>query len=155
MSEKVEPIDKYNLDTACMEQVQLFQDAADRASDLAELRDLAKITMETIYAELDGKIRKEGVEKGEKITDKSIEAIINRNPDYIEAKKSYIEARTKASKANNEKSGYKERKSLLEYMIRLYLSSYYSDVETRPEVLSRKMGAEKIKKELYKNKEKT
>ena len=145
MSERVEIIDKYNLDECCIQQPQLFQDAADEASERAEERDLAKVDMDTTYAELDGEIR-----KGDKKTEKEIESLINSDDMYIEAKKNYVEARKLASLADNLKTAYEQRKSMLEYTIRLFLSEYYSDVDSKPDNLSRSIGASKIKKELYK-----
>lgn len=154
MSEIIEKIDKFSLDECCIQQPQLFQEAADEASYVAEQRDLSKIDMETTFADLDIEFRKKASERGEKLTDKAIESLINSDKSYIAAKEEYIHARKVAAEADNKKTAYEQRKSMLEYIIRLYLSEYYSDVETRPDVLSKGIMTSRIKKELYKNKNK-
>ena len=140
------------MDQDCIEQPQLFQDAADKATSLATDRDLAKVDLETEYAQLDQKYRKGAMDRGEKITDKTVDSLINGTASYIEQKKNYIIMKTLAYHADNEKTAYEQRKSMLEYIIRLFLSDYYSDVDTSHEKASgptRAIMANKIKKELY------
>jgi hypothetical protein len=153
MSEIVEQIDKFALDEDCIRQPQLFQEAADEATNAAEQRDLAKLDMETTLAELDLTFRREASGKGERLTDKAIESLVNNDERYIKSKEDFIHTKMLASLADNKKTAYEQRKSMLEYIIRLYLSEYYSDVESNPDVLSRKIAAGGIKKTLYKNKE--
>ena len=155
MSDIVEKISKFDLDDDCIRQPQLFQEAADEATEAAEQRDLAKLDMETTLAELDLGFRKSALERGDKVTDKTVESLVNNDERYIKVKEDYIHSRMLASLADNKKTAYEQRKSMLEYVIRLYLSEYYSDVESNPDALSKKIAAGSIKKTLYKNKETT
>jgi hypothetical protein len=152
----VKPIDKFSLDQDCIEQPQLFQDAADAASVLAEERDIAKMDMDTCYATMDIELRQEATDKGERITDKAVDSLINASDEYIEAKRFFLEKRKDASLADNERTAYEQRKSMLEYLIKLYLSDYYSDVDTvvnkTMDQLSKNIMAGQIKKELYSKK---
>lgn len=143
LEKDVETIDKYNLDEECIKQPQLYWEAAKLAADLAEKRDAAKIDMEVLYGELFESL------KNSKASDKTVEAMILSNPAYIEARRYFVKCKADAYKASALEGGYEQRKYMLEYIIKLYLSEYFSEVNSKMDTLSKSISARKIKEELY------
>ena len=143
-------ISKYELDTECIQQSQLFMEAGAKYVEAAEQRDIAKLEMETVWAELDKNMREAAAERKEKMTEGAIENSIQRHPSYQAAHLHYIHKKAQADYAEIRKRAFEQRKSMLELVCKLYLSEYFSDINVKGGKLSQEIELETIKKEVAK-----
>lgn len=131
-------IDKYALDEEVIKQPSLYAFYAEQYPLALERRDLTKLHMEELYAELDGIIRTGAASSGAKITEKAIEQKILLDKDYADIQREYIVAVAEANNMGIIKMAFEHRKDCIEMLIKLYLSGYFSEVEIRSQEASSK-----------------
>ena len=119
-------IDKHSLDEEWLQQPIKYAQYAEKAEELQDDARRAKDNLETISAEVEKEIR--GNHEGEKITEKAIASELIMDERVQQAKEEYLKAdhefRIMKSVAV---PAFDQRKTALENLVKLKLSSYYSD----------------------------
>jgi hypothetical protein len=124
MLEDLLRINKYALDDELLTQPQLYQRYSDELAICEGERDAIKFELEQIEAELSGKYRKENT----KVTEKALKDLVILDAEYTDYFKKYIIAKTKAKKLSGFVTALEQRKSSLEYLIKLFLAGYFGEV---------------------------
>jgi len=138
-------IDKFNLDDAWEDQALKFCEWAEKAVEAAFERDKAKENLDVVRAELDGKIRSNAIEAGEKITETAISNKIILDKKYQEANQQVIDAMRNVGILNVAREAFDHRKKALEKLTDLHLSSYWS--EPKEGKITKEVREDKDKKE--------
>lgn len=89
--------------------------------------ELAKLEVDRIYAVKREQYRK--LENGDKMTEGRLNALVEKDEDYIKIRKEYIEKNTKAVFWKIVYEGIKQKKDLLEMIVQLRIVS--RDIDTR------------------------
>jgi len=119
-------IDKDNLDDVCLTHADIFDTVADKHARAVSERDFKKDELSKVHSDIAKKLRSDASEKGEKITEKGIEASILLDEDYIEANEEYLEAKLEADLWSIRKDSFLQRSSMIKRLCELYLAGYYT-----------------------------
>jgi len=135
MSEELVPtgsileIDEYNLEREWAKQPKLYFRWAREAARSRSLMDEAKAQLEIARAEVDSGVRADpegnGIEG--KVTEKMVEAVVVQSVVYIKAVRHLGKAKYRYEIVSALVSALEQRKSALEYLVKLRLSEYYSE----------------------------
>ena len=137
-SEKVVPtgsileIDEHNLEGEWTKQPKLFWRWAGEAANARHEVDKMKAALEIARTEIDLEVRsgpeKFGIEG--KLTENVVKAIVVQSSVYISAERKVLKAKHRHDIVSALVSALEQRKSALENLVRLYLSSYYAEPKT-------------------------
>lgn len=119
-------IDKNNLDGELIEQPQVFFDVSHEFSMAVSRRDKAKEEIARTAAKVSQNIRRNALDKGEKITETAISQLVDLDDSYQETVDEHIELVAKASDAQAMKEAFQQRSYVLKDLVNLYLAQYYS-----------------------------
>lgn len=121
-------IDKYALDTECMEQPQKFIKWSERLAETTAERDRADQKVEVTKARLEKEMRSNPAYYGlEKATDAAVKAAVIAHKDTQQAIEEWIDAKYRMSILFAAKEGMEQKRSMLENLIKLFLSGYWAD----------------------------
>lgn len=107
-------IDKYSLDTECMDQARKFAKWARLLADAIKEKDMLKSRLS-----LNIRTNPEVYGLG-KTTESGVQSA-------IESDKEYIQARYNVNVLTGAKDAMEQRKSMIEYLIKLFLSGYWAE----------------------------
>ncbi len=132
-------IDKENLDFECIDQPQRFMKWSKKFADAVRERDLAKRQCSVIRSQINADIRVRPAEYGidSKVTEGAITATLEMVEDVVNAEKAVIDSQYDVNIYSGAKEAFDQRKSMLERLINLYISGYWSS----PKVTNEAMGA--------------
>lgn len=122
-------IDEHNLEREWTRQPKLFFRWAREAADARLTVDEAKAALEIVRAEVDSEVRSdpEGHGIDGKVTEKMVEAVVVQATVCIAAVRKLAKAKHRYDVLCALVSALEQRKSALEYLVRLRLSDYYSE----------------------------
>lgn len=126
-------IDPDALDVECLRQPQLFMEYAEAASEARRDMDFAKEELEVGRASLNNDIRRNPSEylgEGIKVTEAVIVGAIIVNKKYQDLLKKHLEAKHNYDLLSSAVKAFEQRKSSLEYLIRLTGQQYFSGPES-------------------------
>lgn len=119
-------IDKHQLDEVCLTHANVFDDVADRHAQAVGERDYAKGELSKVYAEIIGDLRQDAAEKGNKVTEKGLEAAAHLEKDYIATNETYLDAKLEADRWSIKKDSFLQRSSMIKRLCDLHQSGYYT-----------------------------
>jgi hypothetical protein len=126
--EKDLEIDKFSLDAECLDQPRKFMKwSADYADSLAE-RDRADQKLEVTKAQVEQEVRKNPELYGlDKVTEASIKAAVTISREVDVAFEEWVEAKHRVGIMMAAREALEQRKNMLENLVKLFLSGYWSD----------------------------
>ncbi|MCK5642276.1 MAG: hypothetical protein KAJ19_15830 [Gammaproteobacteria bacterium] len=119
-------IDKNQLDEVCLTHANIFDDVADTHAQAVGERDYAKDELSKVYAEIISDLRQDAAEKGNKVTEKGLEAAAHLEKDYIKANEAYLETKLEADRWSIKKDSFLQRSSMIKRLCDLHQSGYYT-----------------------------
>lgn len=119
-------IDKDQLDEVCLTHAATFDEVADRHARTVSERDFKKDALSKVYSEIISDLRSEASEKGEKVTEKALEADAHLEVDYLKANKAYLKAKLEADLWSIKKDSFLQRSSMIKRLCDLHQSGYYT-----------------------------
>jgi len=135
------------LDEDIMKQPALYAYYAEKAVEAEHKRDLAEIRLREVGAERALAIRKKLAKKGEKVTEGLINNKLVTDKEYRKAQKEYLEAKAKADKAKVVKEAFKQRRDMIDALVRLFMIQSGSEIRSR---IAKGVETEAIRKEVRK-----
>ena len=140
--EKDLEIDKDNLDFACLDQPRRFMKWSVEYAEAIRVRDEAKRKASVIKSNTNLDIRTRPAEYGiEKATEGSINAALESNEEVNKAEKEISDAQYAVNIYGAAKEALDQRRSMLERLVALYISGYFSQVRLNTEAVG-KIGDE-------------
>lgn len=136
-------IDKHNLDSALVEQPELYQVVAEEHVLAVSRRDELKDDLKRVEGELQIRIRKEAAEIKAKATEKSILSEVETHTEYIAAREAFLNACKEADLWQAMKESFIQRSYVLKDLTSLYISGYYAQTSVAGEG-SRKVQEDQI-----------
>lgn len=124
-------INKEDLDEECIRQPVLFDLHAQKLIPLYKERDSLKLAIEQLAAQLDGIIRESASAEGKKLTEAKIQGEITNNTQYQNLNIKYINICTECKEKEAIRDAFQQKKDMLKLLIELYISGYWSTVETK------------------------
>lgn len=121
-------INEHALEDECKEQPHLFYEVAKELAFAVSDRDAAKTFLTTAKAEADGRARNRLERNGEKVTEKSVEALIPFDDAVVEAQNNFLNRNADVGKLTALKEAFEQRKDMLKNLTTLYVASYYGEV---------------------------
>lgn len=132
--EKDLEIDKYALDAECMDQPRRFIHWAEALAEASSVRDRMDQSLDVTLAQTEMKVRKDPTAYGlEKVTDASVKALVTIDPFVVKAEELLIQAKHRVNILFAAKEAFEQRKSMLENLVKLFLSGYWSDPKIKGE----------------------
>lgn len=122
-------IDEHALEEELQSQVPSYYEVSKRLSLEISRRDAAKHYVKTVEARVDGGIRGEAKEAGEKVTETTVENRKILNADVIEATQILMDAESRVRDLTVLKEAFTQRSYVLKDLVALYISNYYSGNE--------------------------
>lgn len=120
-------IDRNDLDTALLEQCQLFYDVSTALVEATAERDATKEELERTYAKVSHEIR--SAHSGEKKpTEGLIDSQIRLDEQYQMVSNQYLVTVENAAMLMALKQAYEQRSYMLKEMVQLYMVGYFGDV---------------------------
>ena len=121
-------MDKYSLDLECLNQPRLFTKWADKLADAVAERDRADQKVEVVKAEVEQSIRVNPQKYGiDKVTEATIKSYVTTSQEVNKAIEDWIQAKHVVGLLMSAKEAMEQRKSMLEELVKLYLSGYWAD----------------------------
>ena len=120
-------IDKYVLDDSLEDQVELFQEVADRSALANERRDGLKAQHEELRALTDQDIRGAAEVHGSKITEAAIANKISATPEVQAIYQEFLEAKALADRWSVLVRSISERGHMLRDLVQLYIAGYFQN----------------------------
>ena len=137
-------IDKNALDEECMKQPSLYEKYSSISADALSDRDVKKLRVEEIRAQIDREIRQKALNSGAKVTEKQIESEVTLDSRLKEVTNEYLEAKKVAETTQIIKESFQQKKDMLKVLADLYISNYFSTVESKNEKDFQKEGIRKV-----------
>ena len=126
------PIDKFNLDEECRNQAVLYDEVGDLRTKTRDEFHRAENKLNFVKSDLYMKIRHDPAKYGiDKITEASLEAAINLQPEFIEAQEDLIDAGGLSDSFGNLLNAVEQRKSMLKELVSLFLVQYYHEKQDK------------------------
>ena len=123
-------IDKHQLDREWVGHPTLFMRYSEASARANREKDEAKEKLDLVYAKVDRHVRKTATEK---ITETMVKNAVMEDPEYKTSLEEYREATYQATVLSSAVKAFDHRKTALESLVRLSLSSYYSSPKS-PEI---------------------
>lgn len=141
-------IDKYSLDSECVGQPQKFMAWSEKMAEATAERDRADQNLEVVKAQVEQAVRKDPDAFGlDKVTEGSIKSAVTIHPEVQEANERWIQAKYNASILMSAKDAMEQRRSMLEILIKLFLSGYWADPKVpREDALTLSKDADRVQK---------
>jgi hypothetical protein len=152
--EKDLEIDKYSLDAECLDQPRKFMEWSQDYADAVSEQDRADQKLEVVKAQVEMEARKNPESFGlEKVTDNSIKAAVTMSKKVMEAHEAWVMTKHQVNVLRAGREALEQRKTMLENLVKLFLSGYWADPKIKPEAKEAlaEEGAEKQKQGLSKN----
>jgi hypothetical protein len=131
--EKELEIDKYALDTECLDQPRRFMVWSEQLATASAERDRTEQQRKIIEAQVEQKIRGNPDAYGGKLTEAGIKSHITINSEVIDAQKAEIDASYRVNVLLSAKQAFEQRRSMLENLVKLFLSGYWAEPKIKEE----------------------
>ena len=132
--EKDLEIDKYALDLECIDQPRKFLRWAEALAEATAEKDRADQKLEVTKAQIEQEVRANPEGSGiEKVTEATIKSFVTTSPKVAVAQDRWIEAKHRVNILFAAKEALEQRKSMLENLVKLFLSGYWSDPKIKSE----------------------
>lgn len=118
-------IDKNDLDTALVEQANVFHRVGVAYADCISGRDFARNQLEKIKAELDRFTREDAVREGQRLTEAQVAHKIVEDETFQTAHSNYLYWKVLAEKWLSLRESYSARQYALRDLVQLYGQSYF------------------------------
>lgn len=118
-------IDKNDLDTALVEQGNVFHRVGMSYADSISGRDFSRNQLERIKAEIDRDIREEAVQEHQRLTEAQIAHKITENETYQTAFSNYLSWKTLSEKWLSLRESYNARAYALRDLVQLFGMNYW------------------------------
>jgi len=141
-------IDKNSLDFECIDQPKRFLKWSKKMAEAIREKDESKRAMIVTRAMRNSDIRSRPGEYGvEKVTEGSIAAALENQEDVQTAEQLIIDNQYAVNIYTGAKEAFEQRKSMLEKLVNLYISGYYSRPKTEGDGMAQIVdtGTEEIK----------
>ena len=138
-------IDKYNLDEECSRQPDLYYEETKNIGSMVEEKSLAELELKELEANVELVIRS----REDKPTEAKIKALVTKNKKVKAKRREVIKCQSRINDAMNMKHSLEQKKSMIEWLGRLYIGEYWSDVNIPTENYSRegmKQSIDKLKR---------
>jgi hypothetical protein len=136
--EKDLDIDKNNLDVECIDQPRRFMRWSVEYAEAIRIRDEAKrkasVTKSNVNLDIRSRPSAYGIEKA---TEGSINAALESNEEVNTAEKAISDAQYAVNIFGAAKEALDQRRSMLERLVALYISGYYSQVKLGTEAVGK------------------
>jgi len=120
-------IDPNELDVAAAMQGELFFKWAQKSVVGAEARDMMKLRLDVITADMSNKIRLDPDAYGvQKITETSIVTAVKASAEYIEAYEKWVESKKEAELLSQAVVAMEQRKRMIEILVTLHGQQYFA-----------------------------
>lgn len=126
-------IDKYALDTECLDQARQFMVWSEGLADAMAERDRIEQKTKVMEAQTEQSIRNNPEGYGGKLTEAGIKSYVITNPEVMQIREESIEATHKVNIIMAAKQAMEQRRSMLENLVKLYLSGYWADPKVKQE----------------------
>lgn len=120
-------INKFELDTELERQPSLYLEAAEEAVRARSLLDQAKLYLDNLEAALDKDFRRLAARGDEKITEKSLNAEIQRDKRRQEAYAAMLEFKAYADRLEHLTQAFRSRGQVVRDLSSLYVAGYFQD----------------------------
>jgi hypothetical protein len=124
-------LDKHNLDLCAIEQPELYAKWATEWADAVNRRDRMKDKLSVIRSECDAAVREIPARYGwdnplKTPTEAFINSAVTGHPDMVTANEDYLSAVHEANLLEVAKQSFEQRRRMIEILVQLYVSSYFS-----------------------------
>jgi hypothetical protein len=124
-------INRFKLEIECEQQPDLYHYHAEKLAMAKKIKDEAKDNLKRVEAKIQLKVRSGEIEPDVKKTENSIAAIVVDNAEVEKARKELIEAEYEMNLLAANEESMRQRKSMLDHLIQLYIKEYYSAPKER------------------------
>lgn len=118
-------INKHNLDLELTRQPELFFEVAEAYTEAASMRDALYENTKNTDSSVNMEIREDYANKGTKITEAQITALVQTHPDHVQAYEDYLNAKRTAEEFSALKDAFHQRSSMLRDLVQLYATGYF------------------------------
>lgn len=125
--EKDLEIDKYALDSECVNQPVRFMEWSKRWAEAIAERDRAEQKLKVIEAQVEQRIRMDGQSRSEKLTESAVKSLVMVDPEVQAAREEAIDSSYRANVLLAARQAMEQRKSMIEKLVNLFLSGYWAD----------------------------
>ena len=127
-------IDKNDLSTACLDQPRRFMKWSVEYAEAVRVRDEAKRKTSVVKSNINMDVRARPSAYGiDKVTEGSINAALESNEEVNQAEKAVSDAQYAVNIYSAAKEALDQRRSMLEKLVALYISGYFSEVKLNNE----------------------
>lgn len=124
-------IDKNDLDTALMEQPDLFYRVSQQLALAISRRDQEKLDRDNMISETANHIRLKAEKRGEKVTEKGLAELVEIDEEVVAVKRDYIKANAVAEEWLALKEALSQRGHALRELVQLYNANYFTTASGR------------------------
>lgn len=124
-------IDKFALDAECLDQARRFMVWSEQLANAMADRDHTEQKLKVTEAQVEQNIRNNP--PVEKLTEAGVKSLIILNEGVKKIHEEFIEASHKANIMLAAKQAMEQRRSMLENLVKLYLSGYWADPKIKAE----------------------
>jgi hypothetical protein len=124
-------LDKHNLDLCALEQPELYAKWATEWANAVNKRDRMKDKLSVVRSECDATVREFPARYGwdnplKTPTEAFINSAVTGHPDMAAANEEYLDAVHEANLLEVAKQAFEQRRRMIEILVQLYVSSYFS-----------------------------
>jgi len=120
-------LDEHDLDSALLEQGDLYYRAAKCCVLESSRRDAAKQALDEAEAHADSEVRRQVAHSETRVTEPEIAARKTRHPEVVEARNAFVDIKTSAAIWAALERAYEQRMKALDKLTDLYRAGYFSD----------------------------
>lgn len=124
-------ISKFDLDSMCAMQPDVFFAVSEEYAKASSVRDLAKERIAQIDAELSFEFRKESERLGEKVTEAKLQQLVTTHVSHQTVFQEWLDAKFQADVWGALKESFGQRVFMIKELCNLALANYYSNVEVK------------------------
>ena len=141
-------INRFQLDLEAISLPSIYFRYSDAVREAKEMVSEKKDKLEAVLAERNIAIREECSQSGKKVTEASVTALVNSDPQVLDAKKELREANAIFGRLQVAVSALEVKKNGIDNLVKLYCNAYYANKGESPnsDFKSDMVGAEMRKK---------
>lgn len=131
--EKDLEIDKFALDAECLDQPHRFMTWSKQWADAIAERDRLEQKVKIVEAQVEQNIRNNPESYGGKLTEAGIKSLVTTSSEVIQIREELIEISHQANTLLAARQAMEQRRSMLENLVKLFLSGYWADPKIKQE----------------------
>lgn len=141
-------INRFQLERECEDHSSLYYYYAEQLAEARKTRDFLKDKLKSEQAKVEMQYRTSELTLDCKMTESSISSAVEINSGIQKIKQEFLQADYECNQLQAMEESMKQRKSMLDYLIQLYIREYYSDPTNRRDKYDQ--GSDEIRKNLNK-----